>query len=212
VTVQQAMGEPAGYRKESEDFNLPTDFNPAQDGKYWPITSGISMRFTDRGAAEGAANAEQAAADFQAKYLAAIASGDAAQMEKALAELQRIQMAALVPAAAPKQPLQVYVQFNMNPSVGIDPEAVVLEKPGVIALRDKQVNSDDGEVTVYLDPVALKATQELAKFELRTDENGVGNRTGLYHIVIQTNGPVTALESWVESFDYAAMLGVIDPR
>jgi hypothetical protein len=65
VTVQQAMGEPAGYLKESEDFSLPTDFNPAQAGKYWPITSGISMRFTDRAAAEGAANAEQAGADFQ---------------------------------------------------------------------------------------------------------------------------------------------------
>jgi hypothetical protein len=211
VTVQQAMGEPTGYLKESEDFNLPTDFNPAEGGKYWPITSGISMRFTDRGAAEGVANAQKAAEDFQAKYLAAIASGDAAAMEKAMQELQRLQMAALTPTT-PKEPLQAYVQFNMNPSVGIDPEAVVLEKPGVIALRDKQLNSDKGQVTVYLDPVALKATQELAKFELRTDQNGVGNRTGLYHIVIQANGALTDLEPWIEGFDYAAMLGVIDPR
>ncbi len=33
VAVQGAMGaDPAGYLKESEDFNLPTDFNPAQGG------------------------------------------------------------------------------------------------------------------------------------------------------------------------------------
>ena len=44
VAVQQAMGaDPAGYLKESEDFDLPTDFNPAKDGKFWPITSSIQL-------------------------------------------------------------------------------------------------------------------------------------------------------------------------
>ena len=79
VTVQQAMGgDPSGYLKESEDFNLPTDSNPAQGGKYWPITSGVSLRYTDRGAAEGQANMEKAAAEFQAKMAAAVASGNVA--------------------------------------------------------------------------------------------------------------------------------------
>ena len=62
VAVQQAMGgDPSGYLKESEDFDLPTDFNPAQGGKYWPITSGVSLRYGDRGSAEGQANMEKAA-------------------------------------------------------------------------------------------------------------------------------------------------------
>jgi hypothetical protein len=215
VAVQQAMGEPAGYLKESEDFNLPTDFNPntSQGGKFWPITSSISMRFTDRAAAEGTANAEKAAEEFQAKYAAAIASGDGTAIERMLAEMQSIQAAALASATATrKDPLQVYVQFNMNPTVGIDPEAVVLEQEGVIALRQKELNSDTGQVTVYLDPVALKAPGDLARFELRTDQNGVGNKTGLYHIVIQANGSVPDIESWIGDFDYAAMLAVFDAR
>jgi hypothetical protein len=47
VSVQQAMGaDPVGYLKESEDFNLPTDLNPAKDGKFWPITASIPLRYT----------------------------------------------------------------------------------------------------------------------------------------------------------------------
>jgi hypothetical protein len=212
VTVQQAMGgDPAGYIKDSEDFSLPTDFNPARDGKYWPITSAVHLRYTDRGAVEGAANMEKAMADFQAKYAAALASGNAEAIQRMVEEMTRMQTAAMTPAAR-KDPMDVYVQLNMNPSVGIDPAAVLLEQPGVIALRDKDVSSDKGSVTVYIDPVALKATQELSKIELRTAEDGVGNRTGVYHVVLQLNGTVPDIESWVQSFDFGAMLGVIDPR
>jgi energy-converting hydrogenase Eha subunit F len=111
-----------------------------------------------------------------------------------------------------KEDMTVYVQFNMNPIVGIDPDAVVLEQPGVMALRRKDVSSEKGEVTVYVDPVALKATQELSKIEFRTAEDGVSNRTGVFHIVIQLNGAAADIESWVKTFDFKSMLGVIDPR
>ena len=69
-----------------------------------------------------------------------------------------------------------------------------------------------GNVTVYIDPVALKATQELSKIELRTADDGVTNKTGVFHIVIQMNGAVADIETWVKTFDFGAMLGVIDPR
>jgi hypothetical protein len=130
-------------------------------------------------------------------------------------EMTRLQTAAAAAAMNPaqKQPLQVSVQLNMNPTVGIDPDAVVLEQAGVIALRRKNNSGDDrGEVTVYLDPVALKATQELSKIELRTADNGVTSKTGVYHVVIQLSGSLADSESWVAKFDYAKMLGVIDPR
>lgn len=212
VAVQTAMGaDPAGYLKESEDFDLPTDFNPARDGKFWPITSGITLRYVDRASTEGKATAEKAAEDFQAKYAAAAASGNVEQLTKMIEEMQRLQAAAMTPAVK-KEQMTVYVQFNQNPTVGIDPDAVVLEQPGVIALRSKSGSGDRGDVTVYLDPVALRATQELSKIELRTADTGVSNRTGLYHIVIQLNGSVTDAEAWVNDFNFAPMLAVIDPR
>jgi hypothetical protein len=212
VAVQQAMGaDPSGYLKESEEFNLPTDFNPAQAGKFWPITSSISLRYTDRASTEGKATAEQAAADFQTKYAAAIAAGNFEAIQKLTQELTRMQAAAMTPAVK-NEPMQVYVQFNQNPIVGIDPDAIVVEKPGVMALRRKEVSSEKGEVTVYIDPVALKATQELSKIELRTAQDGVRNRSGVFHIVIQMNGALADVESWVNRFDFAKMLGVIDAQ
>lgn len=212
VAVQQAMGaDPSGYLKEEESFDLPSEANPAQGGKFWPITSGITLRYTDRVSTEGKANAEKAAEEFQAKYAAAAASGNVEAMTKMVTEFQQIQAAAMVPAAK-KEDMQVYVQFNQNPTVGIDPDAVVLEQAGVIALREKEVSSETGNVTVYIDPVALKATQELSKIELRTAQDGVSNKTGVFHIVIQLNGAVADAEAWVKDFDLSAMLGVIDPQ
>lgn len=217
VLVQQAMGaDPMGYIKESEDFDLPTDFNPAQDGRFWPITSGVSMRYTDRATVEGSANIERLTAEFQSRYAAAMASGDAAAITRMVEEMTRMQTQAAATAMAAssnqKNPMQVYIRFNMNPSVSIDPDAIVLERPGVIALREKELTSNDGNVTVYLDPVALSNTGDLARFELRTSNEGMPGKTGLYHIVIEAHGNVADIEPWVMNFDFDAMLGVFDAR
>jgi hypothetical protein len=218
VAVQAAMGvEPDGYIREEEDsFDLPTDFNPASDGKFWPIVSSVQMRFTDRGAVEGAASIEQIQQEFMARYSAALASGNAQVIERMVAEMTQMQTAAAAAAFAPadrKEDMQIYIQLNMNPIVSIDPDAVVLEQSGVIVLREKDDAAGNvGAVTVYVDPVVLAATEELAKFELRTAQDGVTNRTGVFHIVIQINGALADIESWVTGFDYPAMLAVIDPR
>jgi hypothetical protein len=109
--------------------------------------------------------------------------------------------------------MSVYVQLNQNPTVGIDPDAVVHEQPGVIVLRDTNNQNDGrGNVTAYIDPVALRATEELSKIELRTADDGMPNKTGVYHIVIQLNGTVADAEAWAKTFDFGAMLGVIDAR
>jgi len=218
VAVQKAMGgDPSGYVREDEDsFNLPTDFNPARDGKFWPITASVQTRFTDKGAVEGAAAVENLQQDMQAKYAAAMASGDPAAMEKMFEQMLQMQNAAVATAMAPpakKEDMQVYVTLNLNPSVGIDPDAVVLEQPGVIALRQKDDAAGvTGQVTVYLDPVALASTTELSKVELRTADDGVTNRSGVFHVVIQLNGALADIEPWVQSFDYSAMMAVFDPR
>jgi len=211
VAVQAAMGgDPAGYLKESEDFDLPTDFNPAQGGKFWPITSGVSLHYIDRASTEAQANMEKAAADAQTKMAAAAASGNFAEIQRLTAEFTRMQAAAMNPAEK-KEPINVYVQLNQTPIVGIDPDAVVLEQAGVIALRDEQ-SDGKGDVTVYIDPVALRATEELSKIELRTGNDGVANKTGVFHVVIQLNGTLADAEAWVQNFDFGPMLGVIDPQ
>lgn len=212
VKVQEALGgDPAGYIKEPEEFSLPTDFNPARDGKYWPITSGVTLRYKDAGAEAMKQAMDKFMAEYPARLSAALASGKPEQFEQLTNEMTRMQAAAMAPAQ-PKQPMQVYVQLNQNPTVGIDPDAVVLERPGVIVLRDQGSTPTQGDVTVYADPVALRATQELSKIELRTADDGMANRVGVYHVVIQINGTLADAEAWARTFDYAKVLSVIDAQ
>ena len=218
VAVQEAMrGEPPGYvRKEEDSYFLPTAVESTREGKFWPVVTSVQMRFGDQGTAQAAASIEQYQQEFMARYTAALASGDETAIEKLLEEMTAMQTAAAAAALAPaaqKDDMQVYVQLNMNPIVSIDPDAVVLEQAGVIALRQKgDPAGQKGQVTVYLDPVALANSTELSSFELRTDQDGVTNRTGVYHVVIRIDGALADIESWVQTFDLPAMLAVIDPR
>lgn len=213
VTVRTAMGaEPAGYLQEGEDeFDLPTDANPARGGKFWPIGAGVSMRYTDRAEKEAEANLERLSAEMQTKMTAAIAAGRFQDIQQLTAEMTRAQTAATNPADK-KEPMNVNVRFNQNPTVGIDPDAVVLERAGVIVLRDANGDDGQGDVTAYIDPVALRATEELSKIELRTDDEGMPLKAGVYHVVIQLNGTLADAEAWAQKFDFGAMLGVIDAR
>lgn len=218
VAVQTAMGaDPAGYMKKEESYSLPTDFSPAREaGRFWPVSASVNLRYTDRGMAEGTANLEKMQQEFQAKYASAISSGDPAAIAKMAEEATRMQTAAMAIAmnpAAKKEDMSVTVQLNPSTSVGIDPDAVVLERSGVIVLRNKRDLADTrGEVTVYADPVALKATEELSKVELRAPQDGVTNRSGVYHVVIRINGTLADAEAWAKTFDYPAILAVIDAR
>jgi hypothetical protein len=210
VTVQQAMGaDPSGYLKESEEFSLPTDFNPAQEGgKFWPTTSSIYVRYTDSASKEYEAKME----DISKRYGAAAASGDADALIKLTEEMTTLQQQAAAAFGQQKEQMTVNVQFNSGAYSGIDPDAVVFESPGVIALRDTDVAGERGTVTVYLDPVALAKTETLSKIELKTPDSGVSNKTGVFNIQISAQGTLADAEEWVKSFDTAAMLSVIDSQ
>jgi hypothetical protein len=174
------------------------------------------MQFTDKAAVDSEANLEKFQENFEARYTAALASGNAAAIERMMQEMTQMQTAAMAAAMSTseqKEDMRVTIQINMNPIVGIDPDAVVLEQPGVIALRERDdASGETGQVTIYLDPVALAKTEELSKIELRTADDGVSNRTGVFHVVIHLDGALADVESWVRTFDYAAMLAVFDPR
>jgi hypothetical protein len=210
VAIQQAMGaEPAGYVKESEDFYLPTETQTAQHGKFWTVSPNLSLTYTDKAIKEGTANAEQAAKDIQARYAAALASGDPNAIVQMSQDAMRMSgMAAAAGMAEGKEDMTVYVQLNSNANTAIDPDGVVFESPGVIALRS--MNGSDARVTVYVDPVALAHTETLSKFDLKTPEDGTTNKLALYNISISLDGALADIEGWAKSFDTKAMLSLID--
>lgn len=210
VAVEQAMGgEPKGYALESEDFSLPTDFNPAQGNKFWPIGASVWLRYTDRAIQEAEANAEKAQADFQQRYIAAASSGNQAAMNAMMQEMMQAQTAA---NATPKEDMTVSIQFNNNPYAGIDPDGVLFEGRGVIALKDHDVSQTTGQVTVYFDPVALRETETLSKIELTTPQGGVSNRSGIFNVMITLSGTSEDIDAVAKGIDVGAVLAVIDKQ
>ena len=208
--VVAAMGDaPAGYVKEPEDFNLPTEFSPAQaKDKFWPISSSVSVNYTDQGVQDAQATADQASEDFEARYAAALASGDPNAIARMTQEMLKISSLAAAAAFSSdaKEDMSVYIQFNGNPYAAIDPDGVLFERPGVIALVDLPERK---EVVVYLDPIALKETETLSSFTLSTPDDGVGNRIGVYNITITLDGEPEDIEAFAQSFDTDAMLAQI---
>jgi hypothetical protein len=210
VAVRAATGgEPSGYALESEDFSLPTKFNPARDGKFWPITSSVYLRFTDKAVQDAQANSEQAAADFQARYMAAVMSGNETAMQAAMSEMMQAQNG---DGSATKEDMAVNIQFNMNPYAGIDPDGVLFDKPGVIALASSDVQNQSGQVVIYFDPVALRETETLARVELSTPQDGVSNRSGVFNVTISLNGPVDEIQALAKNINTSAVLAVIDSQ
>jgi hypothetical protein len=120
----------------------------------------------------GLIRSEVAAVDSQARYMSAMMSGNQAAMEAAMQEMMQASNGA---GSTVKEELTVNIQFNMNPYAGIDPDGVLFEKSGVIALADSDVSNSSGQVYVYFDPVALRETETLSKVELSTPQDGVSN-------------------------------------
>ncbi|MDH4126512.1 MAG: hypothetical protein OEW64_11895 [Gammaproteobacteria bacterium] len=206
VAVKQALGgDPDGYALDTEEYDLPTNFSSAGKGKYWALTSNVYLNYTDKALKDFEANSEQAAADAQAQYMAAVMSGNQAAMQAAMAGM----MQAGTPGEA-KEDLSVNVQFNMNPMAGIDPDGVLFEKPGVIALKDYDVANSSGQLVVYFDPVKLRETETLSQVDLSLPQGGVSNRTGVFNIQVTLRGPVASIEALAQRMDTGAVLSLID--
>jgi hypothetical protein len=130
-------------------------------------------------------------------------------MQAAMSEMMQAQNGV---GSETKEDMMVNIQFNMNPYAGIDPDGVLFEKPGVIALASSDVQNQSGQVVVYFDPVALRETETLARVELSTPQDGVSNRSGVFNVTISLNGPVDEIQALAKNINTSAVLAVIDSQ
>ena len=210
VAVLEALGQPAGYSVEHEDFNLPTQaYKNPNNGKYNLIGASASRRFGTQ------KKMEEENKDFQKEYqkkmAEAQAKGDYAALSTLAQEMQKKSGAMQLKATEThKDPIQVSVELNSNPGATIDPDAVVFEHPGVIALRSN-VESGTERIDIYFDPVSLRDTKQLSRVELKQPEDGVAKRTLVLSAVLDVQGPAAEIEPWVKKVDAKKVLSQIDP-
>lgn len=201
VAVVEALGTPpAGYGKAAESFELPTTIAPAEAGTFYPAEASATLNFEDD---QGKNSPEAIQAEYQRKMLAAQAAGDY-QKVSALAQemMQKASQAQMQADANHKEPITVHIRLNTNPYAAIDPDAVVFEGPGVIALKSSEAGNDTLTVRVFLDPVKLKQTETLAAVDLSADSgSGVKSKTAARNMEVEYSGPATVVEAWSKKLD-----------
>jgi hypothetical protein len=214
VTALDAVGQlPDGYSKERENFNLPTDVSKNREsGLFYPVYAGAERRFGSEKAVQK--DAKEMQKEFQKKMAEAQAKGDIQAITKIAQEMQQkaaqVQMKAVT---TQKVPIDLHVQFNSNPGANIDPDAVVFEKPGVIALKEKKDGTEDeGTIRVFFDPVHLKNTKQLSRIDLKMPEKGTSSKTAVYTVIVEFSGPIAEIEAWAKRMDCGKVLSQIDGK
>jgi hypothetical protein len=213
TTIFAAMGQPPeGYVVEKETFNLPTETRKI-DGKYDWVSPAAEFRIGSgqEKAARKVQNELETA--YQKKVAEALAKGDYQAMTKISQEVQ--QKAAQMQAAAiegRKEPLSLNINLNTHQSETIDPDSVVFEKPGVIALLIDKNDELHNRLVVYFDPIVLKSTETLSRIDFERPEQGVSEKTAVVNATIELTGPGDEVTAWAKRIDTAAVLSQIGRR
>lgn len=214
VSILDAVGQmPEGYSKERESFNLPTDVSKNREsGLFYPVYAGGERRFGSEKAVQK--DGKELQKEFQKKMAEAQAKGDIAAITKIAQEMQlkagQVQLKAVT---AQKVPIDLHVQINSNPGATIDPDAVVFEKPGVIALKEKKDGTEDeGKIHIYFDPVTLKNTKQLSRIDTKLPAKGTSAKLAFFTVIVEFSGPMAEIESWAKRLDCGKVLSQIDGK
>ena len=214
VAALDAVGQPpAGYAKEREDFSLPTDANKNHDSNlFYPSYGNVSRTFgADKSAEKSEKDLQK---DYEKKIAEAQAKGDYQSIAKIAQEMQQksgqIQLKKI---EGKKVPIDVHININSSGGEAIDPDGVLFEKTGVIALKEKSDGSDEkSRIRVYFDPVSLKDTKQLSKVDMKLPEKGVSSKTSVYNMTIEFYGPTAEVEAWAKKIETGKVLAQIDGR
>lgn len=212
VAVLEAMGQPpAGYVIEHEDFNLPTDVSTDRSSrKFRLIYPSAQRRFGGGAEKVRQKSQEELASEYEKKMAEAMAKGDFMAMQQLSQDLQKkAGEAQLKEIQARKQPIELQIQLNGGTLQTIDPDLILFEKPGVIALKDKGRREEKARIAVYFDPVSLKSTKQLSVVEFKEPQGGVDNKGVVLYITVQLSGPTSDVEAWAKRINTAAVLAQI---
>lgn len=212
VAAFDALGQPPeGYAVGSEHFNLPTEaYKNKSKGLYYLLSPSADRNYeTGKQAEKTGKDLEK---EYQKKMLDAQAKGDYQTMTKLAQEMQQKMATAQSKAiGGHKEPIAVSVRFNANPGATIDPDAVVFERTGVIALKFvSDPSSEKMRIAVYMDPVALKDTKQLSRVDLKQPQDGVAKRTLIMSATIELSGPSSDVEAWAKRIDTKKVLAQLE--
>jgi hypothetical protein len=214
VNALDAVGQPpAGYAKEGENFNLPTDANKNNESGLFNPAYGYGERTygSDKAGQKSEKDLEK---EYQKKIAEAQAKGDYQAIAKIAQEMQQksgeVQLKKL---ESKKVPIDIHIQINSNGGEPIDPDGVLFERAGVIALKEKNEASEEkSRIRIFFDPVSLKDTKQLSKVDMKMPEKGVKSKTAIYNFTLDMYGPTAEIEAWAKKIETGKVLAQIDGK
>jgi hypothetical protein len=152
--------------------------------------------------------------EYQKKVAEAQAKGDYQAIAKLAQEMQqKAGEMQLKTIEGKKEPIDIQVTINSGSGESIDPDAVLFEKTGVIALKEKNDGNDEKmRVRIFFDPVNLKDTKQLSKVDMKMPEKGVNSKTAVYNMTVEFDGPTAEVEAWAKKIDTGKVLAQIDGK
>lgn len=212
VSVADALGQPpSGYDKEEESFDLPTSTPIVETAAFRPLQASAQWKFGGGVEKKAKKSQKELESEYKKKMLEAQAKSDYRAISSIVQEMQQKMMQAGM-ATENKDPIEASVQINSTTNQSIDPDAVVFEKPGVIALRLRARGDEDQiRVIVYFDPVHLKETKTLSVVDL-SDQGSkvVTKKTTVLNAVVELSGPAAEVEEWAKRIATDKILQQID--
>jgi hypothetical protein len=201
-SVLEALGAPpAGYAKAKEEYDLPTSMGFDKAAKRFYLTeTRADFEFTS------GMSGEQMSKEYQQKIMAAQSKGDYAEVQRLSLDLQKNIAAAM---GAEMSKITVKVHLNSMAYQKIDPEGVIWECPGGIALREE--NSDNNtQLMLAFDPKVLADTKKLSLISLSESfRESAGRKTAVRTIVVELIGPEAAVTEWAKTVDKGKILALI---
>ena len=189
------------YAKANESWSLPSYACKDKSGQRPLDLSYNSTWNTD-------ASMQKMGMDYQKQIMAAEAAGNYQEVMKIT---QKMQARAMAQASANQgmPPLEINLSVNTGDANTIDPDSVIRDGRGFIAIRtNKDRISGNENISIFFDPVALKDAHQLASFDLSGDYR-VPAKLSLLSLRIDMSGPSNILEPIVKEIDVGSVLGTL---
>lgn len=209
VAIAKAIGDPKGYTKEDEKFSLPTSI-ATNNGSYRPAEASLTLTFANKAEKKAQQDRAQGEKDRERQVQEAAMRGDTAALKRLLEEQSSSDSED--ESGAQEHPVSVEIYLNARADDTIDPDNVVFEKPGILALYSR--SGGDGSYTenvaIYCDPVGLKNTKQLSKATVQFPDTGVKRKNAIVNVWILIKGPAETIKAYAKGIDAAAVLSQIE--
>lgn len=203
--IVAAIGEPgAPYGRESGSWSYPRGVCKAAKG-YVAVSLGYNTSFSTEG------QEKTLEKEYQQKMMAAQASGNYQAMAQLSQEMQQKAMGQAM-ANQNKSPVNMSVDVDSGAEGTIDPDGVIRDGVGFIAIRDAAGSDADSEqVDVYFDHIALKDAKRIANYTI-PGEMLVSGPHDFGNLHVHLSGPKDVVNKLVKNMDAGKILGALQAK